>query len=317
MYFPYLRGKQYELLALKELSPILGQAPVVTPIIEPVRVPTGSGLHRCLEALRENNLDFILIGNPRVGNLHGSGISQDILDFVNAADSESLWNIALLIDENTSADELISDYRNSFGTDRRLTLIHAGLSDQLTALKEATEDLARQYDIIDNRLRRQYFRNLLTTSSAVTLRDGFPYETRNSDYLGREETMFSDEHLFYRDEGWHGFSDYLTIGQQYADGGFTPRAVAIHWTYEPFEGSPIMVRHFTSESNGDTANVGGKFLEAAAKLVAFVDEHDIHTQASEVFRDHVANGTYPGLGIVKKLSIQNHLEMMSGILGRS
>lgn len=48
MYFPYLRGKQFELLALREIAPRLGYAQCVTPIIEPVRAPSDSGLDRCL-----------------------------------------------------------------------------------------------------------------------------------------------------------------------------------------------------------------------------------------------------------------------------
>ncbi|HBX76493.1 MAG TPA: hypothetical protein DEG43_02495, partial [Acidimicrobiaceae bacterium] len=146
----------------------------------------------------------------------------------------------------------------------------------------------------------------------------FPAEDRNSDYLPKLESMFTEDHLFYEEEGWYGFSDYVTIGEPYSESGFTPRAVAIHWTYEPIVGSPIMIRHFTSFSNHDsTADVGGKFLEAAGKLVSFLDAEGIHTHASEVMRTHFYDGTYPGLGIVKKLSVQNHLELVSGILSRS
>jgi hypothetical protein len=171
--------------------------------------------------------------------------------------------------------------------------------------------------VIDDRWRQRYFRALLADSAGVTLRDPFPSEDRNASYLEKDESIFTDDHLFFAEEGWVGFADYLTIGEPYNEGGFTPRAVAIHWTYEPDPGGPIMVRHFTSTNNGDTANVGGKFLEAAGKLVAFLDQHDIHTNASEVMRNQVATSSYPGLGIVKKLSIQNHLELVSGILSRS
>lgn len=149
------------------------------------------------------------------------------------------------------------------------------------------------------------------------LRDPFPAEARNSDYLSKTESMFTEDHLFYEEEGWTGFSDYLTIGEPYSEGGFTPRAVAIHWTYEPSPGAAIMIRHFTSESDSDTiADVGGKFLQAARKLVAFLNNQGIHTRASEVMRTHLRDQTYPGLGIVKKLSIQNHLELVSGILSK-
>lgn len=317
MYFPYLRGKQYELLALKELSPVLGPQGKVFPIIEPVRAPEGSGLERCLVALSEANLRFMIVVNPAVGELRGAQVSPELANYVNSRDPSEEWNLGLLIHENTDPSALVSDYLSQFGSHRSLALIHKGRPEQLETLQRETANLNREFDVIDDRLRRRYYRDLLIASRGVTLRDGFPSEERNSAYLAKDETIYSDDHLFYAEEGWYGFADYLTVGEGYADGGFTPRAVAIHWTYEPAVGSPIMIRHFTSESNGDTANVGGKFLEAAGKLVAFLDRQNIHTIAAEVMRTHAANGTYPGLGIVKKLSIQNHLELVSKILSRS
>lgn len=317
MYFPYLRGKQYELLALKELSPLLGSQQKVSPIIEPVRHTGGSGLDRCLVALMDSSVDFVLVLNPSVGELLSPVVSPDIANYVTQQSRSENWNLGLLIDEQTDVNTLIASYRSQIADrQQRLTLIHKGLAHGLAELPALTFDLHRDLDVIDDRWRRRYFRDLLSTSRGVTLRDGFPGEERNSAYLSKEESVFTDDHLFYSEESWHGFSDYLTIGEPYADGGFTPRAVAIHWTYEPQVGGAIMIRHFTSVNNGDTSNVGGKFLEAAGKLVTFLDAQNIHTQASEVIRTHVANDTYPGLGIVKKLSIQNHLELVSGILSR-
>ena len=95
MYFPYLRGKQYELLALKELSTLLGAENAVIPIIEPVRSTEGSGLDRCLDALSEAGCDFILIMNPSVGALQGEMAAGDLIDYVsNRAGSDS-WNLGL------------------------------------------------------------------------------------------------------------------------------------------------------------------------------------------------------------------------------
>ncbi len=318
MYFPYLRGKQYELLALKELSGLLGDQHKVTPIIEPVRSTAGSGLDRCLVALMDMTVDFVLVLNPSVGELRTPLVAPDLADYLSQQDRSASWNLGLLVDENTDASALVASYRDAVETkQRRLTLIHKGLANGLNELPALTSDLRRELDVIDDRWRRRYFRDLLATSGGVTLRDGFPGEERNSAYLRKDESVFTDDHLFYAEENWRGFSDYLTVGEPYSEGGFTPRAVAIHWTYEPQPRGPVIIRHFTSETNGDTSNVGGKFLEAVGKLVVFLDAHDIHTQASEVMRAHAANGTFPGLGIVKKLSIQNHLELMSGILSRS
>lgn len=315
MYYPYLRGKQFELLALKELSTLLGAGGVTTPILEAVRAPTGSGLGRCISALDDARVGFVLVLNPSVGELRSASISPAISDFVTGAGEENDWNLGLLVGERSEVLSLVGDFSERFGPSRRLTLIHRGISD-VDALAGAIAPLNCVANVIDDRLRRRHFRALLESGQGVTLRDGFQAAERNAEYLGREESVFTEEHLYYAEDGWTGFSDFLTIGEGYSEGGFTPRAVAIHWTFEREPAGPIMIRHFTSETNGDTSNVGGKFLEAAEKLVEFLDSRQIHTLASEVVRDHLAKGTYPGLGIVKKLSIQNHLEVVSQVLAR-
>ncbi|MCU1584527.1 MAG: hypothetical protein JWM49_1083 [Microbacteriaceae bacterium] len=313
MYFPYLRGKQFELLALKELSPLLGQRRNVLPIIEPVRKPDG-GLTRCLASLSENQLKYAVVVNPSVGELHAEMIPDAIASYVQSVKLPGEPALAVLINETTDVRATLKDYANSYGNAFPLMLIHNGLAEDLEALRTGSDGLGRAYDVIDFDVRKAYFRAF--GNDQILLRDGFERAERNADYLNRGETDFSDDHLFYATEGYAGFGDYLTIGEGYAEGGFTPRAVAIHWTYESREGGPIKIRHFTSENNGDIANVGGKFLEAAEKLVGFLDRESIHTVASEVIRQQYANGTYPGLGIVKKLSIQNHLELVSTILAR-
>lgn len=313
MYFPYLRGKQFELLALKELSPLLGPRQNVTPIIEPVRAPEG-GLTRCLQALSDNNLGYALVVNPSAGELQAEVMPEAIGNYIRTNGLPGTPTLGVLVDEATDIDATLRAYEGRYGSHFPLMLVHNGLSAELEALRLRTNSLNRKFDVVDFGVRKAYFRAF--RNDQILLHDGFERAERNSDYLDRGETDFSDDHLFYADEGWTGFGDYLTIGSGYVDGGFTPRAVAIHWTYEPITGGIIKIRHFTSENNGDIANVGGKFLEAAKKLVAFLDQQDIHTVASEVMRQHLANSTYPGLGIVKKLSIQNHLELISTILAR-
>jgi hypothetical protein len=313
LYFPFLRGKQYELLALKELSLLLGQRQNVFPIIEPVRAPEG-GLTRCLLALAENHIRYALVVNPDVGELRTETMPDSVAGYVETVGLPGDPTLALLVDESTNVSATLTGYTNRYGSSFPLMLVHKGLTPELEELRTGTDSLGRAYDVIDFGIRKAYFRAF--ANDQILLRDGFERAERNADYLIRGETDFSDDHLFYASEGWAGFGDYLTIGAGYIEGGFTPRAVVIHWTYEPRAEGPIKIRHFTSENNGDIANVGGKFLEAAEKLVNFLDLENIHTIASEVMRQHYADGTYPGLGIVKKLSIQNHLELVSTILAR-
>lgn len=315
MYFPYLRGKQYELLALKERAGLLSSGGVIVPVIEPVKEPDG-GLDRCLNSLRESAVEVVVIANPQVGPLSGPGIATSISNYVQQHHKVQ-WNIGLLIDESTDVRDLLTQFRTELPAGSDLTLIHRGVSSDPTMLLEESARLGRKFDLVDDSLRQRHFRDFLASSTGVILHDGFRAEERNAGYLDREESVFTEDHLYYKEEGWGGFADYLTVGSGWTEGGFTPRAVAIHWTYQPQPEAPIMIRHFTSVSNGDMANVGGKFLEACTKLVRFLDERNFRGPAANTMRQHLETQTYPGLGIVKKLSIQNHLELMAAVLSGS
>lgn len=316
-YFPYLRGKQYELLALREyLRAGLPRTPV-SPIIEPVKLPL-NGLNTCLQVLSDQPQEHVLIGNPTVGELASpNSVHPELVPLFSSPGilNDYPRHLGLVITSQTNVVQLLSSVK-ALPSDPSIALIHKEQNDHLSDLEAATRE-NRRYDILDYQLRKRHYKESLDHSTGITLRDGFLPEARNADFLERMETLFSEEHLFFRDENWGGFSDYLTIGHQYIEGGFSPRAVAIHWTYEPSPGRPIMIRHFTSESNQDPANVAGKFLEAVNKLVEFLDGQAIDTYAADIMRGHARAETYPGLGTVKKLSILNHLELMARILERN
>jgi hypothetical protein len=46
-----------------------------------------------------------------------------------------------------------------------------------------------------------------------------------SDYLEIDAHKFSEEHLYFNDEGFNGFSDYTIIPSEYNETGSMPRAV--------------------------------------------------------------------------------------------
>lgn len=60
MYQPYLRGKQFELIALRELAESMGETGVVHPVIEPVKEST-STLRLTIEKLKENNVAYTVL----------------------------------------------------------------------------------------------------------------------------------------------------------------------------------------------------------------------------------------------------------------
>lgn len=315
MYFPYLRGKQYELIALREMGEFLGGS--IVPIIEPVREVEGSGLERCLSQLGESGAQLpIVILNPRVGHLANQFVVPQIADVAMGQGALAQPRVGLSVDEESDIPGLVASYLSSNVANAELSIIVKALAPGMSLSPLA--NLNPEFAIIeDHRPTQRQVQRELQGTRRVSLADCFRPEQRNADYLSRTGSVFSEEHLYFAADGLAGFSDYLTIGEQFSEGGFSPRAVAIHWTYQEKPNEPILIRHFASETgSNDTTDVGGKFLEAADKLVEAMQPFQPTTRAFQQVCEHVENGTYPGLGVVKKLSIQNHLELMARVLDK-
>lgn len=66
MYFPYLRGRQFELIALRELLEGKRISEKVIPIIEPVK--PSSTLLKTLKTFVKNDREIAVVFNPTVGD---------------------------------------------------------------------------------------------------------------------------------------------------------------------------------------------------------------------------------------------------------
>jgi len=66
MYYPYFRGKQFELITIREMAGLLAQKNFV-PVIEPVREALG-GLEKALKAICDVRGHAIVIVNPYHGD---------------------------------------------------------------------------------------------------------------------------------------------------------------------------------------------------------------------------------------------------------
>ena len=75
--------------------------------------------------------------------------------------------------------------------------------------------------------------------------------------------------------------------------------------------------HYTSESNYSTSDVAGKFREAVHKLIKDRDKYEfMENKAFQELKTYYEEGRYPGLGVLKKLSIQNHILINAEYLSR-
>lgn len=100
MYFPYLRGKQFEFIALRELCALFPQElNKISPIIEPEKA--SSTLNSTLAELSNRNANFNLIINPRVGDLEGQ--YERIIEIITSSIPAEYNNyqLAVIIDSKT------------------------------------------------------------------------------------------------------------------------------------------------------------------------------------------------------------------------
>ena len=81
MYYPYLRGKQNELILLREQAELISKSKII-PIIEPVKKNLNP-LNRAIEQLDKYSSKYIVIVNPIYGDLKDD--TSMILENINRA----------------------------------------------------------------------------------------------------------------------------------------------------------------------------------------------------------------------------------------
>lgn len=307
MYFPYLRGRQYELIALRELvkENLIGRK--VIPIIEPIK-PTPT-LIKTLEAYYAKERKISVILNPQVGSFTKEIEANDNGEmkekYLNCRKTENLINAYIM--NKKSAIELPKIL--SHGFDKKDLLLINNNRDYLDEYIDIYGTELPRYNLIpdESSFRRKIRKN------RVLFADKFVKQERNNDYADMTDEFYSDDHLFYAEDGYEGFGDYSIVGSDFSESGFAPYAVAIHIVYFA-EDNSLRIKHFVSNSNEDITNPANKFYEAVEKLVKWSKETSIKTAGIKKFVQHYNEGTYPGLGTVKKLALMHHIELMSKYL---
>lgn len=308
MYYPFLRARQFELIALRELAIEGATQGVIVPILEPVK-ETHNNLNIAFKVFQEKGQTAYLVVNPKFGELAG----------------DSLFYIEYLATLNYEVFQPAFHYRNNaeyikqsieqFGLTNCMLICENDIEGDDANFKTIAEldsvSLITVNDPGRNRSLNRYISGL--QKGFIRLDDLFEKKDRNIDFLDVIEHRFSEEHIHYYTEGFKGFSDYTVLPSEYVEGGSTPRAVVIHLTYLNIQ-NEIWIRHFTSETNDSIANVQGKFAEAAAKAVNYCRQNGLSNSAITELETYFDTEHYPGLGMVKKLSIKNHLLVLSNFL---
>ena len=261
--------------------------------------------------MSSNNINFSLILNPTAGDFQYK--KKDILSEIEELQTVN-YIPAFLYSYNQDA---ILDYINKNDLDNIMIIFRDGMD--FSNDKELKDFLAhpRITTIVNGQadVRATYSNLQSLHKKVIRLDDKFLNKKRNVDYAATEEEIFTEEPFYYQQDGFVGFSDYTTLPKNFVEGGSLPYAIAIHLTNRG-DNNIIYIHHFVSDTNFDQTNIQGKFAEASRKAIDFFDNHplDFRSSALEELKRDVADAKYPGLGIVKKISIKHHLELMLNVL---
>ncbi len=308
MYHPYFRGKLNELITVRETAELLAARKFV-PIIEPVKEAL-SGLKRTLDAVVDAGGEAVVIVNPFHGDFSGDG--QDISELL-ALHFEKKDGIGagVLLKGGMSTKDVTDCCAKHIG--HPLSLIHAGFPDakQLAeALGGKIKEMRHVFFEPDcGKLYQKHFAG----AQRVLLRDGFQ-RRKNREHPKVE--LFSDLHATFKLEGMDGFGDFLIVGDDFSEQGGPAYAVAIHITFiDPQNDDAMYVYHFVSDSQDTPKDPAGKFAEALSKMMKTLGAPGtskvLETKAVQEFRELNARKHFPGLGYIKKLSMQHHIETLA------
>ncbi|OWZ82726.1 sce7725 family protein [Natranaerobius trueperi] len=300
MYLPYLRGRQFELIALRELLEKDLLHDKIIPIVEPVKLT--SSLNKTLSTYTEKATEIAVIHNPKVGSFHPSEGNRLTDNYYSIILNDNIIKTHIV---NSASEDELNELVNNYNIDVSDIITVNSDPDHISTYNNVFSDETPRLNLIpDERTFRRQIRE-----NKVILDDKLNKQPRNVDYTRNVDEFFSDDHLFYNEDGYDGFSDFSIVGKEYSESGFAPHAVVVHITYFDDDWN-LRIYHFVSDSNEDFRDPAGKFYEALKKLTNWKSDKDISTFGLEEFEKHYQEGTYPGLGVVKKLSIMHHIELV-------
>lgn len=313
MYYPYFRGKQYELITIRESAQLLKQSGFV-PIIEPVKESLG-GLTKTLSAIAEVDGEVILIVNPYHGD-HSDDADNIISLLKNELKGFQNISAGILLYEQNSVADAINLCANH--NDRAITLIHAGFTEAKVLAENLGDDASKMRHVFLEKFCGKLYQKHFKNAPRVLLRDGFKKRT-NREHPSVE--FFSDLHATFEDEGMQGFGDFLIVGDDYSEAGGPAYSVAIHLTFiDSNKDDEMHIHHFKSIRQDDPKDPAGKFAEALDKMAEELNRpapNLTRTNAVNELLDLHERGHFPGLGYAKKLSMKHHIEILARYFERS
>lgn len=306
-YFPFLRGRQEEMLALKALVNA-GRSKNVSPIIEPVNKKFDQ-IDRTLEEYKKTGTNIYMILNP----IHGVYARKylEVLKWYQRNHlSSNTVKPAILIDQNTT-DQEVNSIHAALGD---VEILMAHFSDAPSSNIKSIVDKMEKSLFLQGKVTPTYIQNV--SSPFKILLSNTYTQMNNADYKVLD--YFGDLHSAFKSSGYLGFGDFTTLENKYSTSGGQPYAVAIHMSFlAGNNNSEMWVNHFKSPKSATPGDAAGKFKVALDNMfidVAANPSKFDSTLGFKSYEDCHARQHFPGLGSSKRFSIMHHIETLNNYL---
>lgn len=307
MYHSYLRGKQFELLAIRYvINKIV--AGNLTPIIEPVR-ESSRDILKCIEILDENDSNYIIIANPKVGDLANNLLSREqLMDGISNTYPNSEFGIILTdTSTRTEVSTILGRYPN-----HPFSFIHFGQFQDVQFLQQLSSSQLFHKHIFIEHSSSTIYQDQFSAFERVLIDDCFNRKSTNREYRAQLEEFFTDLHVHYERRGFQGYGDFSVVGDYFAEGGGQAITAALHITFDK-PTLEIYIRHFLSEERKVADEVPILLEEAISELESFIrtkPEILMWSKSLNEVLEIYQGGCKTSLAYIKKLSIAHHFELM-------
>lgn len=192
MYFPYLRGKQYELLALKDFSQMSPNNAKIVPIIEPVKNQV-NGLNSALETMIKNGMRFALILNPKDGDFKRNADNYMLPKLKCLQEDREHWIPAYFYKNN--ADILLA-YAEKYNLTKLMVVFPEGTNVHDNNIMDFLSNERVRYVVNGNSSNSAIAKLRALGKNVISLEDHFNSQNKNADYASNDDEFFSDDFLY-------------------------------------------------------------------------------------------------------------------------
>lgn len=283
MYYPYFRGKQFDLLALCQLSEVGKLSSAVCPVIEPVK--DNPALVKLLEQFNKTNQPYFLIDNPQAG------------DFLTLAGQEKIQRL------KSSKAHFIT---NSLNDICQYPLL---IAPSAAVLKDI--DLPKFEIPILVPLEFRLLQHI--KGPKIVSEDNF-LRLKTNAYREIPDEVFTTSHLTYLKRGFVGFSDFSIDSRLYYEQSYPAKEIVLHLVYFS-ENGQLRIHHFVSPPE-ELPDFASRFLAVMTEVSQFHAFKSEDTLGLKILKEAYAKGKFPGMGVLRKACVMHHLELMSRFFDR-